>query len=885
MIKAIRMRLRALFDRAGVEAEMNEELRFHLEKQTQLYVSQGMTRADAERRARLSFGSVDASREGHRDNRGTRPFEDMIGDVRYAARALWRDRALSIAGIATLALGIGATTAVFSAVNEVMLRQLPFKDAGRLVQVWEENSDRNWSKNWAAPANYLDWRTRVTAFEDAAAYYDFVGNVTVLGHGDPQLLTATSVTGNFTSVLGIRPVLGPGLAREDDFDHGGQPSVMISSRIWRSMFSSDPNVIGRPLSVGGRNVYIVGVLPDGYILPTPNVDLFFPFTWGEAQRQQVSFRRAHSLRVVARLKPGVTDDAAAVQLMTVAKQLETEYPATNTRMYAGITPLRDWIVGDTKRPLIVLLSAAAVLLLIACANVGNLLLVHALGRARDVSLRFALGATRERVARQALTESLVLSFAGGVAGGALGWLGAKALMAIQPAGMLPVSEISLDFRVFAFTTLVVTASGVLFGVAPALIATQQSPASALVAGGRTVTGGRARRWTRHLVVAEVALAVVLMVGAGLLLRSYDRLSKVNPGFDATGVLTASMSIPFVRYDSAFKVKRFYAELTNRVRALPGVELVASTRVLPVTQSSWTANLSVFGRPPMERSTDIVYREVAGDYFRVMRVPLLKGRAFEATDPDSAPRLAVLNEAMVSTYFPNEDPVGLRIATLRVPDSTTIWYTVIGVVGSERQSSLALPARPEVYLSAVQIPNRAMILVVRAKQGVDPVSLAPSVRRTVRDLDSLLAIVRMAPMTDVQATAMSHQRFTSVLVLSFAITGVVLALVGVFGVLAQLVQTRWREMGIRLALGAQRSDVRWMVVKNGATLIGAGVVAGLLISLAATRVMTALLYQTTATDPLTYAMVAALIVGAGLTAAFVPALRASTANPANTLRAE
>jgi putative ABC transport system permease protein len=885
MIKSIRMRLRALFDRAGVEAEMNEELRFHMEQQTRLYLSQGMSREDAERRARLSFGSMDASREGHRDHRGTRTFEDFMGDVRYAARSLWRDRALSLAGVATLALGIGATTAVFSAVNEVMLRDLPFVESRRLVQVWEENPDRNWYKNWVAPANYLDWRTRVKSFDGVAAYYDFVSNITLQGHGDPQLLKAVNVTGNFTSVLGVRLVLGRGLEPEDDFDHGAPPRVMISSRVWRSLFKGDTGILSRTMTFSGRPVQIVGVMPDGFMLPNPNVDLYFPMLWTQQQQTQVNFRRAHSLRVVARLKRGVSEPTANAELQTVMKQLETEYPATNARMGAGITPLREWIVGDTKRPLIVLLSAAAVLLLIACANVGNLLLVHALGRSRDVALRFALGATRERVVKQAMTESLVLSAVGGVAGTALGWMGAKALLTLQPEGMLPVNEISLDYRVLLLTTLLVAVSSVVFGVAPALIATRQVPADALAGNSRTVTGGHARRWARHLVVAEVAMAVVLMVGAGLLVRSYDRLSKVNPGFDAKGVLTASMTIPGTRYDSGFKVKGFYHELMNRVRALPGVELAAATRILPVTQASWSANLAVQGRPPMERSTDILYREVMGDYFKVMRVPLIKGQTFEATYPDSSPRVAVLNEEMVKQYFPTEDPVGLRIATNRVTDSLTTWYTVIGVVGSERQASLTDPARAEVYLSSAQIPVRGQTLVLRTKPGVDPVSLAPAVRRTVRDLDSLLAIIRMAPMTEIQATAMSRQRFTGVLVLSFAITGIVLALVGVFGVLAQLVQTRWREMGIRLALGAQRSDVRWMVVRNGATLVGAGVAAGLLVSLGATRVMASLLYQTTATDALTYGAVTALVVGVGLVAAFVPALRASSANPANTLRAE
>ena len=885
MIKTIRMRLRALFNRAGMEADLDEELRFHLEQQTQQYLAGGMTRADAERRARLAFGSLDASREGHRDHRGTRTLEDFVGDVRYAARALWRDRALALAGVATLALGIGATTAVFSAVNEVMLRDLPYAEPDRLVQLWEQNPDRNWYKNWASPANFLDWRARVPALQGAAGYFDFLGAPTLLGRGEPRLVTSTAVTGNFLNVLGVKPVIGPGMSQGSDFDDGGHPEVLISHRFWRSEFRGDTGVVGQTISLGGQRWYVVGVVPEGFALPSPDIDVFSRIVWSRGFSQTVSFRRAHSLRVVARLKPGYTLESANAALQTVAKQLEAEYPATNTRMGAGMTPLSEWVVGDTKRPLLVLLAAAAVLLLIACANVGNLLLVHAMGRTRDVALRFVLGATRGRVARQALTESLVLSAAGGVLGTILGWFGAKGLLTMQPQGLLPVSDISLDYRVLGFTTLLVGVSSVIFGVAPALIATRQAPASALASSGRTITSGRVRRWARYLVVAEVALAVVLMVGAGLLVRSYDRLAHVDPGFDPTGVMTATVAIPATRYDSNYKVTGFYTGLIAQARAIPGVETAAATRELPATVVSWSATLGVEGRPPMEQSVSILYREILGDYFKTMRVPLLKGRAFDDTDKPGAPSVAIINDAMARQYFPNEDPVGLRISGDRVPDSTTTWRTVVGVVGSERQASLAQPSLPVVYLPGLQNPTRRMTLVVRARPGVDPVSLAGAIRRAVRSDDSLLAINALRPMTEVHAAAMSRQRFTSVLILSFAVTGVMLALVGVLGVLAQLVQTRWREMGIRMALGAQRADVRWMVVRNGAALLGAGIAAGLLVSLGATRVLTSLLYQTAPTDAVTYAVVSALVVVVGLAAAFVPAWRASTANPASTLRAE
>jgi len=884
VLRSIRLRLRALFNRAGVETDVNDELRFHLEQQAQLYIRDGMTRVDAERRARLAFGSVDNAMESHRDGRGTRSLEDTVGDVRYAMRTLWRDRGLAIAGVLTLALGVGATTAVFSAVNAVMLRELPFRDSGRLVQVWEENPERNWYKNVVAPANYYDWRERVQAFDGLAAYTDYLTNVTLLGRGEPQLLTAAYTTGNFLSVLGVTPRLGRGFEPADDWDNGQRPAI-LSHRVWQNQFRGDTAVIGKTMSFGGRLPWqIVGVMPEGFALPTPGTDVWLPMLWPQTNRAELWFRRAHWMRVVGRLKHGVSHEAANASLQTVVMQLQTEYPATNTRMGAGITPIRDWIVGDTKKPLVILLAAAGILLLIACANVGNLLLVHALGRSRDVSLRFALGATRGRVARQALTESLVLSAIGGAAGFAVGWMGARGLLAMQPSGMLPVTDIQVDYRVWLFTILLTTLSGLLFGLAPAIVVTRQSPADALNSGGRTFTGGGMRRWGRYLVVAEVGLAVMLTIGAGLLLRSYDRLSRVAPGFDPQGVLTATLAIPPSRYDSLNKVVVFYRSLIARVQALPGVERVAAVRQLPVTISSWSSNLAVEGRPPLGQ-TDILHREVAGDYFRAMRVPLLNGRTFSDADTRETPPVVLVNDALVKQFFPKENPVGLRITFDRVPDSTSMWRTIVGVVGSERQGSVAMPPRPEIFAPHQQDPSRGMTVVARMLPGRDPMTIAAPLRGAVRELDSLLAIIALRPMTEVHSRAMSRERFIGALVFVFAAAGIALAVVGVFGVLAQLVQTRWREMGIRLALGAQRSQVRWLIVRHGATLLVFGITSGLLVALGATQVLATLLYEVRPTDALTYGVVALLIGVVGMFAAWVPALRASTANPATTLRSD
>ncbi len=885
MLRHLRLRLRGLVAPGRTDAELVEEMAFHVEREAQMYERQGYTHEEALRKARLAFGSIENTAELHRDGRGSRGLHDTLKDIRYAARAIRRDRALALAGVLTLALGIGATTAVFSAVNAVMLRELPFRQSERLVSLWEENPDRGWYKNVVAPANYLDWRERADGFVDIAAYTDYPTNVTLLGHGEPTLLNAAYVTGNFLPVLGVSLPMGNGFSPGDDWDNGQRPAI-ISDRIWRTHFRADPGVIGRTMSFGGRSAWqIVGVMPKAFSFPSPTTDVWLPMLWNPASRSQVSFRRAHWLRTVARLKPGVSTESANASLQRVVKQLQDEYPATNTRMGGGVTPLREWIVGDTKRPLLVLLSAAAILLLIACANVGNLLLVHALGRSRDVALRFALGASRRRVAKQAMTESLVLSAVGAALGAALGWIGARALLAIQPAGMLPVTDIPLDLRVLAFTVLVATISGLAFGVAPALMATRTSPSAALSSGGRTLAGSRVQGWGRHLVVAEIALAVLLTVAAGLLVRSYDRLSNVPPGFNPEGVLTFSLSIPAARYDSAGKVIGFYEALLARIEATPGVQGAAAIRQLPATFTSWSSSLAIAGRPPMPQGEDVLHREFLGEYFRLMEVPLLRGRAYSSADVQGGPPVVVINEALAKQYFPGEEPIGQRIAFDRVPDSNSVWRTIVGVVGNERQGSLALPARPEIFAPQQQDWNRTMFVVAKARPGIDPTSLAVPVRRAVRDLDSLLAVNAMRPMTAVHAEATARERFISVLVLVFAITGVALALVGVFGVLAQLVQSRWRELGIRLALGAQRSEVRWLVLRRGATLLSIGIASGLVISAGASRVLQSLLYEVQPTDPVTFITVTILMGVIGLAAALIPAWRASSANPAHTLRAE
>jgi predicted permease len=885
MLKRLRMAARGLFNRTGAESELDEELRFHLERETELYISRGMAPDEARRRARVALGGIESTKETYRDGRGTRGFEELTTDVKYAARALWHDKPLAVAGLVTLAFGIGATTAVFSAVNAVMLRELPFGAPKQLVSIWEENKARGWYKSWAAGANYLDWAEQNTTFAGIAAYSDFPQNLTLIGEGEPRLITGSHVTGNFVNVLQLKPALGRGFDDGDTWDDGQRPA-MISHRFWQSQFNGDTSIIGKTISFGGRLPWrVIGVMPKDFAFPLKSTDVWLPMLFPREARGIVSFRRAHRFRVVGRMKDGVTPERANADLQVIITKLQRQYPETNANMGGGVTPIREWIVGDTRKPLLILLAASVVLLLIACANVGNLLLVHSVARAREVQLRLVLGASRIRVARLALTQSLLLSLLGGLAGLALGWAGARSIIALQPEGMLPVTDIPLDARVALFAIGLTTISGILFGFAPAIIATRQSPAEALSAGGRSVAGGGVRRWARQLVVAEVALAALLLVGAGLLVRSYRNVANVPAGFDSNGVLTVSLSIPSARYDTAPKVIAFYHQLRDRVAAQPGVAAVGAVTQLPATEASWSASLAIQGQPPMPEGADIIHREVLGPYFDVMRVPLLKGRAFTAADGPDAPQVVLINETLANRYFPNEDPIGKMIANDRLPDSTTAWYRIVGVVGDERQGSLVEAPRPEIFEPFEQDTRNAMRLVIRAQPGRDPMSLSGGVQRAVRDLDSLLAISNIRAMTEVHQTAMSRQRFMSVLVFVFAVTGVLLSVVGVFGVLAQLVQSRAREMGLRIALGALPREVSWLVVRNGLRLLATGIAAGLVIAVAGTSVMTSLLYEVKPTDALSYGVAALLLLILGGVAVAIPAIRASAANPAVTLRAE
>ncbi len=876
-------RVRAFVWRNAAERDLDDEIRLHIELETAKNRALGMNEAEARRNAMLAFGGVEIAKEAHRDGRGTRWLEELAADAKFALRTMWRTPGITGAAIITLALGIGANTAIFSAVDAVILRSLPFASPNRLVMLWEENADRGWHKAQIAPANFFDWTQEVHAFEATGAYMDFKSMTTLTGYGEPKLLPAAVVTGSFFSTLGVTPELGR-LFRDDETWDNGAHVVIITHRAWVEQFGAARDILGKTILLRGSPRQVVGVLPATFAFPGFDADIWTPTEFSKTFRAQVSFRRAHFIRGFARLRGDVSVQAANAELQTVVQRLQGAFPETNTHMGAGLTPLHEYLIGDTHAPLLILLAAVALLLLLACANVANLLLVQAAAREREVAVRIALGARRLRLVRQALTESLVLSAAGGAAGLVLGWWGTHALVVLQPTAMLPVRDVHVSWTVVAYVIVAVTLNGVLFGIAPAIWHGTRPPSDALKEGGRSDAGGRRmRRWGGALVISEVAIALLLSVGAGLLVRSFWRLQAVNPGFDSNGVLTAALDLPSAKYDSAAKIITFYDELVRRARAIPGAESAAVVSTLPLEGPPWSSDFAVEGRPVTGTVSDVVHREISPDYPAVMRVKLISGRLFSETDRRGAPDVVLINQELARRYFHDENPIGKRVAFDRVPDSSSTWRTVVGVVSSERQGGVATEPQPEFLAPAAQEAFSDMALVVRTHG--DPASLAPAVRRIVAELDPNLAIAKLETMAAVRARSVGRERFLMALLLVFAVVGVMLATIGVYGVMAQLARGRTREMGIRMALGAPAREVQWLVVRNGMAFALIGVAVGLGGALLGTRAMAAMLFQVKPADPVTFVAVPALLVLAALIAAWIPAHRASRVDPLNSLRGD
>ncbi|MDX1394014.1 MAG: ABC transporter permease [Gemmatimonadota bacterium] len=812
-----------------------------------------------------------------------RAFAGLGGDVRFGLRTLGRSKGFAAAAIAVLALGIGANSAIFSAVNAFLFRPLPFDDADRLVMLYETNPEFGWEHAQAAPANVLDWREQVDALEDVALYSDFVDEATLILDGEPELLGIASVTGNFFDVLGARPALGRGLSWDETWE-GRDGVVVLSHSAWQRHFGGDPEIVGRSISAGTETRQVVGVMPEGFAFPSDDVDIWAPWGWEQGAREQVWFRRAHFARPIGRLAAGVDATRADAALQVVVERLKIEYPETNRVMGAGLMPLRDFLIKDVRAPLYVLVGAVGLLLLLACINVANLMLVRASDRARDVALRLAVGAGRGRVARQMLVEGGLLALVGGALGLALGWIGVRALSTQRSVGIEGATEIALDARVILFTFAAAVSSALLFGIVPALRAARGDVQESLKEGGRA--GGAGRRGLRTagtLVAGQVAVTLLLVLGAGLMVRTFLELRSVDPGFTKESVLAVQFSVPAGRYDHRDDVLAFQDEFARLLEARPGIERVGFVARPPLGGQNWSSQFQAEGWPPERVGVEIWHRRADEGYFEALDIPLIRGRHFTPDDGPEAPLVVVINETFASQHFPGEDPIGQRIAYDRSATAESIWYEIVGIVADQHQRTLTEPPHAEAFENRRQDWGRTNWAVV--KTGGDASSAGGAVRAVLAEMDPLIPIEAMRPMQEVWRSSMARWEFLLTLLGVFAVSALLLAIVGVYGVTAQAARKRTHEIGIRVALGARTVEVLGLVLRQGLTFVGAGLVVGVGLSLVATRAISSFLYGVEPTDPLTIGLVVGLLAAVGLAACLVPARRAAAVDPASSLRSE
>ena len=804
----------------------------------------------------------------------------LFQDIRYGLRMMAKNPGFTFFVVAVLALGIAANTAIFSIADAVLVRPLPYRQADRLVMVWEDASSYGFPRDTPAAGNFADWKARNQVFEDMAAS-SYSGSFNLTGEGNPEEIPGDFVTANLFSVLGARPALGRDFSASDDAP--GAPRVVILSQgLFQRRFGGDPKIIGKQLWLNYEKYDVVGVMPRGFQFPDRDPQLWAPVQFTAAQ---LANHGNHHLQVVARLKPGVSLPVANANLAAIAKQLEEEHPSSNAKVGAYAVPLREELAGKARPALFVLLGAVCFVLLIACANVANLLLARASGRRREIAMRLTLGASRWRIARQLLTESLLLAALAGAAGLILSTFITQLLVSLIPGGIAPLNELGANSDVLFVTLIITVVSGVLFGILPALRVSRVDLATSLNQGGRSGIGS-GRRLRDVLVVSEVALALVLLAGAALMLRSFEKLSHLDPGFRADHVLVVRTPLPRQKYEAFAPRAAFYSDVLARVARLPGVTAAGYTTWVPLTNYGGATGITVEGRPqPAPGQLPIPNcRIVSDDYIRALGMKLVDGRALDQRDGTAAPPVALINQTMARNLWPGENAIGRRFKQGSFDDPSP-WITIVGIVGDVHQAGLDSPARPEMYLPYLQqdFGFEPEYLVVRTPG--DPMSIADAVRQQIWAVDKEQPVAGAMPLEEMVDDTLAPRKIQAGLLGGFAVLALLLAALGIYAVLSFTVTQRTQEFGVRMALGAQPGDVLQMVVSQGARLFIFGAAIGLAAAFALSRTLEHLLFGVSATDPLSFVLVTLLLAGVSLLACYFPARRAMRVDPMIALRYE
>jgi len=811
----------------------------------------------------------------------------LFQDIRFGLRMLLKSPSVSIVATIALALGIGANTAIFSVVNAVLLRPLPFPDPESLVALFETDTQRGLQSGSHSYPNFMDLRSQNTVFEHVSSYHG--GNFIMTGRGEPARLEGSVVTADLFPLLGVQPMLGRTFLPDEDKPSETGRVVVLSHALFQQRFGGDPSIINQRITLDGVSFTVIGVMPASFEFPIQNdpVELWTTMAGDASGKEPIASQRgAHFLQVIARLKPGVTKEQAQSELTTIGARLEQQYPDTNTRKSLRLDSALTALVGDIRPALRILFVAVAFVLLIACANVANLLLARATSRHKEIAIRSALGASRVRVIRQLLTESVLLSLVGGGAGLLLAVWWSDLLVALGKEDIPRAVHVGMDWRVLGFTLGISVLTGLLFGLAPAFHSSKTELVESLKEGARGTSEGALRNLVRSvLVVAELAIAVILLVGAGLLIQSLWRLQKVNSGLQPENVLTFNVVLPEVKYTSE-KQAQFFIDLKQRLESMPGVQSASAILPLPLSNERFGISFEIEGRPlaPKDHPSADFFSTGVG-YFKAMGIPIIKGRDFDDRDKHGSTPVIIISEAFVRQHFPNEDPIGKRIkpgiSTFDDEDSTM--REVVGVVGDVRNRNLSTEPKPAYYLPQAQMPFNEMVGVV--KTTGDPRGLISAVTKQVAGMDQDIPLFSVKTMPEYLSSSVAAPRFSTTLLSIFAAVALVLTVVGLYGVMSYSVAQRTNEIGIRLALGAQSRDVLLMIVKQGSTLILLGLAIGLTIAFLATRVIASLLFGVTAKDPFTFAIVAVILAIVALLACYIPALRATRVDPMDALRCE